>query len=169
MPVKFKFKHRSLQAYLLIIKTSLSIRKSEEFLFLNGKVTSQQMTVLMAIKSLPDPVTQIDVATYLDQGAAGVSHIINRMVENNLVERIIEANNRRSVRLVITRKGEKLFKNAGKKLHKLSREIMSSLSEDEKDTLIKLLEKVRDKTFECRKVQDKVKVVYPKIDGDYFD
>jgi len=70
--------------------------------------------------------------------------------------------------LVITSHGEAHFKSVGKRLHQRSKEIMSSLSEEEKSCLIELLERVQDKTFECRKIQDRVKVVYPKIDGDYF-
>jgi len=111
-------------------------------------LTAEQYTVLVAIKYFDDPVRPTDVGRWVGHKVNTVSMIVDRMVKAGLVKRIRDLPDRREVRLVITKKGEEAFKPATPAVWSLIEDITSSLSDEEKRTLVKLLEKVRDKTLE---------------------
>ena len=164
MPVNLRYNNPSLNAYMLIRHTYYSINKCEDELFATIGLTSQQLATLLAIKQAPDPVTQADIGNWLDRDAASISSIINNMSRNGLVERKRDLGDRRAVRLVITPKGEKILERAKEPVVGQLMEIMSCLSGEETRTINRLLKKIRDKTFEIRRVEGKVKDIAPNID-----
>jgi DNA-binding MarR family transcriptional regulator len=166
MPVNLIYNNPWLNAYMLIRHTYYSIDKCEDELYPQIGLTSQQLATLLAIKQAPDPVTQADVANWLDRDAASITSIIDNMSKNGLVERKRDLKDRRAVRLIITRKGEKALDEAREPTVKRTMAIMSCLSEEETRTLNKLLKRIRDNTFEIRKVKEKVKDITPKVNED---
>jgi DNA-binding MarR family transcriptional regulator len=166
MPIKLKFKNSRLNAWILLRHTYYSIFKCEDDLSPKTGLTSKQVAVLMAIKQAEDPVTQTDVANWQDRDATSITSIIDRMSKDGLVERLRDLKDRRSVHLVVTPKGQKIMSRAKEPTGQLMMEIMSCLTDKETLTLIKLLEKIRDKTFEHRNIQGKVKEITPKFDSE---
>jgi MarR family transcriptional regulator, organic hydroperoxide resistance regulator len=166
MPVKLKLTNPVLHSWILLRHTADSISKCEEDLFADMDITYQQFIVIMSIKYIPGPVTQTDVAKWLDRNNNSITLIIDRMVKTDLVKRARDLPDRRAVRLVITPKGEKLFKHALTPANRYLCEIMSCLSEKETKVLTGILEKIREKTFEYRKISEKVKTVKPRIEAE---
>lgn len=78
-----------------------------------------------------------------------VSLIVERMVKADMVRKIRDLRDRRSVRLVITREGEKVLDKRTVDGWELVQEILSPLSEEEMRTLIGMLERVRENAFAC--------------------
>jgi MarR family transcriptional regulator, organic hydroperoxide resistance regulator len=163
MPVKLKFNNPSLNAWMLFRLTYYSIVKCEDELFAGIGLTSQQFAVLMAIKQAPEPVTLTDVASWLDRDTASITSIIDNMSKKRLVERVRDLKDRRAVRLVITTRGEEVLRQAREPTVKQLMEIMSCLSVKEIQTLTRLLDKIRDKTFEFRNIKGKVKEITPTV------
>jgi len=74
--------------------------------------------------------------------------IIDRMVKAGLVRRRRDLPDRRAVRLFITSKAEEAFVPATAAGWELIQKILSSLSDADLLTLIRLLEILRDKTYD---------------------
>ena len=106
-------------------------------------LTVEQYQVLAAIKYRDPPVRVGDVANWMGHRVNSGSMIVDRMVRAGLLERFRDLPDRRHVRVTITEKGEQAFKQATRPLWAFVQATTSSLSPDEKSTLIDLLEKVR--------------------------
>jgi DNA-binding MarR family transcriptional regulator len=166
MPVRLKFRNAKLNAWMLLRHTFYSIVKCEDELYTQTGLTSQQLAVLMAIKQMPKPVTQTDIANWMDRDTASVTLLIDRMVKKELVTRMRDLDDRRAVRLVITDKGERLFNQAKDPTVRQLLDIMSCLTEDETRVFIGLMEKIRDKTYSYRNVMDRVKEIELNSDDE---
>lgn len=156
MPINFKMDDPIQGAWSLLQLTNDSIVKCAETAFTKVKLTPQQFYVLAAIKNIGDPALPTDVAKWLDRNTNTITLIIDRMEKDGLVSRVRDLKDRRALRLLISARGLKLYEQATKPSHELPKIILSSLSQDELKTLIGLLGKVRQKTFEYRKIEDKV-------------
>jgi DNA-binding MarR family transcriptional regulator len=144
-------------ALLSIRHSDESITKCEEEEFSKIGVLPQQFHILRAIKYIPGVVTPSIVANWVDRNPNSITLIINRMEKDGLVKRKRDLTDRRALRLIITPKGEELYKRTLKTaLRELPKTILSTLSESELSTLIILLNKVREQTFKLRKIEDKV-------------
>ena len=148
MPVKFEFENPYMGAWMLLRQVYNLISKCNDLVFSNYKLTTEQHSVLMAIKHIEEPVKVTDVARWLDRSVNSVSMIIDRMVKAGLVIRRRDLPDRRAVRLTITSKAEKDFVLATVAGWELIQEILSSLSDEDNLTLIRLLELLRDKAYD---------------------
>jgi DNA-binding MarR family transcriptional regulator len=148
MPVKFELENPYMAAWILLRQAYNLVLKCEDRIFSEYKLTTEQHSVLMAIKHIEDPVKVTDVARWLDRSVNSVSMIIDRMVKAGLVRRRRDLPDRRAVRLSITSKAEEAFVPATAAGWELIQEILSSLSDADLLTLIRLLEVLRDKTYD---------------------
>lgn len=87
-------------------------------------ITQQQLTELLGIKP------------------GSVSEVIAKLENNNLIKRTKSIFDRRTANISLTEKGCKLAKEVKEKRENRHKEMFSSLSEDEKATLLLLLEKI---------------------------
>ena len=148
MPIKFALSHPILKIWILLRQTYISVSKCEEATIAKAGLTLQQYKVLMAIKYINDPVTPTEVARWLDRNTNSITLLVDRMEKDKLVKRLRDLQDRRSVRLVITKKGKEAFERATDPSWELIQQIMSCLSEEELHTLSTLFEKVRERAFE---------------------
>ena len=156
MPINFNIEDPIQGAWSLLQLTTDSTVKCAESAFARVKLTPQQFSVLAAIRNIGDPVLPTDVAKWLDRNTNTITLIIDRMEKDSLVERIRDLKDRRALRLVITPKGQRLYEQAVKPSRELPKAIFSALTEQELKSLILILDKIRQKTFEYRKIEDKV-------------
>jgi DNA-binding MarR family transcriptional regulator len=148
MPVKFSFKNPYLKTWLLLHQTYNLVLRSEDNAFAKEGITTQQHSVLMAIRYMRTPVTPTEVANWLDRNPNGISMLIDRMEKDSLVKRVKDLHDRRSVRLVITKKGNEILNRATVIGWQLIEKILSDIQEEELLLLTDMLEKVREKAFE---------------------
>jgi DNA-binding MarR family transcriptional regulator len=137
-----------IRTLLLLHRTRDMLFNLEDRVFSEFGLTAEQYTVLVAIKYFDDPVRPTDIGRWVGHKVNTVSMIVDRMVRSGLVKRIRDLPDRREVRLVITSKGEQAFKPATPAVWDLILDIMSSLSDQDKRILVKLLEKVRDRALQ---------------------
>jgi DNA-binding MarR family transcriptional regulator len=148
MPVKFKFENLDKGAWLLLRQVPNLVSRCEDQVFSKHGLTTERHAVLMAIKHIDGPVRPTDVARWLDLSVNSVSMIIDRMVKAGLVKRTRDRKDRRTVFLTVTDKAEKAYVLASVAGWELIQEILAPLSDRDKRTLIKLLETLRDKTYD---------------------
>jgi DNA-binding MarR family transcriptional regulator len=148
MPVKFKFENLDKGAWLLLRQVPNLVARCEDQVFSKHGLTTERHAVLMAIKHIDGPVRPTDVARWLDLSVNSVSMIIDRMVKAGLVKRTRDRKDRRTVFLTATDKADKAYVLASVAGWELIQEILAPLSDRDKRTLIKLLETLRDKTYD---------------------
>jgi DNA-binding MarR family transcriptional regulator len=102
-----------------------------------------QAEVLFVIKAIGDKVTPAQISRMIFRRPHSVSGIIDRMAKAGLVKRAKDLDRKNLVRVTITDKGQKAYKQALKR--KSVQKIMSSLSEAERQKLKSLLETLRNK------------------------
>jgi DNA-binding MarR family transcriptional regulator len=148
MPIKFKFENLDKGAWVLLRQAYNLILKCEDRVFSEYKLTTEQHTVLMTIKHISGPVRITDIARWLDRSVNSVSMIIDRMVKAGLVTRKRDRKDRRTVFVSMTSKAEKAYVPATAAGWGLTQEILSPLSDEDKRTLIRILEALRDKAYD---------------------
>ena len=159
MPIKFKFEDSYKGAWILLRQAYTLILRCEDQVFSEYEITRERHGVLMAMKHIGGPVRPTDVARWLDLSVNSVSMIIDRMVKAGLVKRVRDRKDRRTVFLTITSKAEKAYVLASVAGWELIQEILAPLSDKDKRTLIKLLETLRDKTYDYLGSGEAVEVV----------
>jgi DNA-binding MarR family transcriptional regulator len=148
MPIKFKFEDSHKGAWILLRQTYNLILKCEDKVFSEYGLTTEQHAVLMVVKHISGPVRITDIARWLDRSVNSVSMIVDRMVKAGLVKRVRDRKDRRTVFVTITSKAEKAYVPASVAGWELIQEILSPLSDEDRLTLIRLLETIRDKTYD---------------------
>lgn len=143
-------------AWLLLHQTHDSVIKCEEETFTNVDMSPQQYQVLRAMKYINGTITPTVVANFLDRKPNSITLITDRMEKSGLVKRIRDLEDRRAVRLIVTTEGDKRYEQAGEPANKLPRAILSVLTQEELSTLTRLLQNIRERTFELRNIKDKV-------------
>ncbi len=156
MPVRIRKGDPIGDAWLLLHHTYNSIMKCSEEKFSKVDMLPQQYLVLRAIRYINGTVTPTVVANFLDRKPHSISLIVDRMEKGGLVKRVKDLEDRRVVRLIITPEGNKRYEQVDEPANELPKEILSVLTQEELSTLTKLLEKVRERTFELRNIKDQV-------------
>lgn len=158
MPVKLIVDDPARRASYTFHQVHESLVKLEDKMHRNLGITTQQFGVLAAIKSIPPPATPTAIAEWLDRNTNSVTLILDRMEKDDLISRVRDLDDRRSLRLEIREKGSKAFTEGVKCHRELYKELMSCLRPDELPELIRLMDKVLDKTFEMRQLKEEVRV-----------
>jgi len=147
MPEELKDEGRSLIAFMLLHRTRDLLFRCQDRAVAEFGLTAEQYSVLLAIKYLDDPVRATDIGRWMERKVNSVSMIVDRMVKAGLVERIRDLPDRREVRVVFTSKGKRAFELATPEVWQLIDEIFSPLPHEEKRTLIRLLDRLRDRAL----------------------
>ena len=148
MPIKFKFENLDMGSWILLRQGYNLIFRCEDRVFSAYGLSTEQHTVLMAVKNISGPVRITDIARWLDRSVNSVSMIIDRMVKAGLVKRTRDRKDRRTVFVTLTNKAEEAYFPATTAGWELVQEILSPLSNEDKRALVKLLETIRDKTYD---------------------
>jgi DNA-binding MarR family transcriptional regulator len=148
MPIKFKFENPDKGAWILLRQSHNLVLRCEDRVFSEYELTTEQHAVLMAIKHINGSVRITDIARWLDRSVNSVSMIIDRMVKAGLVRRTRDRKDRRTVFVTMTNKAEEAYIPATAAGWDLIQEILSPLSNEDKRTLVRLLEQLRDKTYD---------------------
>ena len=76
---------------------------------------------------------------------SNTSRIVDKILEKGLVERVVCPENRRKVNIFITQKGLKLLKKIDSVINQTEETLTASLSKQEMDQLLQLLNKLKTK------------------------
>jgi len=143
MPEEFADRITDLRAWMLLHRVrDLAFYLQDRICNEHG-LTVEQYTVIAAIRYFDAPVLVGDIARWMGSHGNSTSLLTHRMVRAGLLDRFRDLPDRRQVRLTLTSKAQEAFARATPALWAFVESAMSSLSDDEKNTLVHLLEKVR--------------------------
>ena len=83
-----------------------------------------------------------------------ISHAVGHLLEQRLIERVENADDRRELALQLTRKGRALYEKLIPELLRKERDILSCLSAKEREDFAALLGKIEDRLGLARTAQD---------------
>jgi len=143
MTVNYESGRLVLKSWLLLHRVRDALRICEDQIYSEYELTTEQCAVLSVMKYLGDSVRVTDLALGLERSINSVSMIVDRMVKVGLLRRVRDKSDRRVVRVFITNKGENALKPATLAGWKFIQKILSPLSDEDRRTLVSLLEMVK--------------------------
>lgn len=111
---------------------------------LGGVMSQDSARLMIRALSREDGVSQLHLTTLTHLKAPTVSVTLRRMEEEGLVRRERDPMDLRLTRVYLTEKGKAHNKSVSERLHGLDEELMRGFSEEETESLRKLLERMRD-------------------------
>ena len=99
---------------------------------------------VLGVLAVFDGITQLDIVKQTNLRAPTVSVILKKMEEQGIVERRTNPDDMREVHVYLTEYGKKLDKQAIAKIKKIDEIALNGISEEENETLMRLLKKIRD-------------------------
>ncbi len=106
-------------------------------------LTSQQYNVLSILHDAGEPLSTSDILQQMIEKNAGVSRLVDRLINKGLVEKRSNAKDKRLIDVVLTPKGELLYQEVTQNLAGVD-VAYSDLTEEESETLIRLLRKIKE-------------------------
>lgn len=90
-----------------------------------------------------------EIATYLGIDASNLSRLMRKLEKENLIKREVDDENRSRVIIRLTAKGKKLAVQIKPDVRKMEQEVMSMLSDNELNSLKKILKKMCIGLLDC--------------------
>jgi DNA-binding MarR family transcriptional regulator len=140
-----------LKSWSLLHRVRDVLQRCEEERFGQYGITPEQYGVLVTIKYVGQSARITDIARWSSRSPNSVSMIVDRMVKVGLVKRLRDKRDRRVVFVSVAPKGEKALGPATAEGLEFIQKVMSPLSDDDLQILIRLLETVRAQAVGCLK------------------
>lgn len=145
--MKIKIKPDEYRLWVIIHQIYDLITKWEEEGLTETPISSKQFLVLWIIEYLSKvsdkPIILTDLIPLLYRSPNSISSIIDRMEKNGLVEKARDLPDRRAIRLMITKKGETLFKKAVKIQREMIKKLFTDFSDEELEILLSSMRKLK--------------------------
>ena len=116
--------------------------KSQRY-FATYDLTSQQYNVLSILHKAGRPMSTSDILEQMIEKNAGVSRLVDRLINKNLVVKEVNAVDKRLIDISLTTKGEQLYQEVALHLSTVDL-VYSALTDAEVETLISLLLKIKE-------------------------
>lgn len=131
--------------WVLLRQTRDAMVKARERELEKYGISSIQAAVLFTIQAIGAEATPAEISRRLVREPHSVSGLLNRMEKQHLITRVKDLPKRNMVRVVMTDKGREAYEQSTKRLS--MHEIMSVLSEAERNQMWGYLERLRDKAM----------------------
>jgi DNA-binding MarR family transcriptional regulator len=132
--------NRVLRLWLLLHRVRDGIVLCEDSIFGKYGLTTEQFSLLAAVKSRGGSLTPSELGTILARRPNSVSMLVDRMVKAGWVRRTRDRKDRRLVNVYLTSKGEKALEPAAPAGWEFIQKILSPLSDKDKQALNSMLE-----------------------------
>lgn len=140
-----KFDSVQQEAYLAIWRTYDRLRAIEEALFSEWNLSAQQYNVLRILESSnPDKIPTLSLTKRLISRAPDITRMLDRLEQNEWIERERSAEDRRTVLVGITTEGSRILKELQRPLAQCHQKQVGHLSAKELKTLCELLSRTRE-------------------------
>ena len=148
MAAKFEAENLILTTWLMIHRADALLKLCEDKVFGKYKLNAERYAVLVTIQYFGGSAKPSEVARWLQRSPNSISMMADRMVKAGLVRRVRDRKDRRIVWLTISDKGKEALKPATQAGWEFIQEILSSLSYEDKSSLISLLKMINYKSLE---------------------
>ena len=124
-------------------RTRALLKMCEDQIYSEYNLTTEQYSVLVAIKHIGGTARPTDVARWLRRSPNSISMIVDRMVKAGLLKRVRDRRDRRVVNVSITSKAENALKPAIRASWEFIQKITSPLEYEDMKTYISLHDTLR--------------------------
>lgn len=139
-----KFDSHEQEAFLNLWRTYDRLRAIEDDFFASHALTGQQYNVLRILRAVhPQTLTTLAIADRLISRAPDITRMLDKLERRSLVHRARPAENRRTVRVGITKEGRQLLDDLRQPLANCHQQQLGHLSPHELQQLIDLLQLAR--------------------------
>ena len=107
-------------------------------------LTQNSCRFIMRILTHHDGITQQELVSHTNMKAPTISVALRNLEDEGMVRREPDPNDLRSVRVYLTERGRMVDEEFREKVYSLDARLMQGISEEEKETLIRLLLAVRE-------------------------
>ena len=132
-----------MRLWLLLHRVRDALFLCEDSVFQEYGLTTEQFTLLAAVKGGGGSLRPSDLAFYMERSPNSVSMLVDRMVKAGLVKRTRDRKDRRVVNVTLTGKAEKAVEQAAPAGWTLVQRILSPVSDRDKLALASVLETVK--------------------------
>ena len=140
--IKSKFDSNQLMAAVNIIYTSNWLRDGSLPIYKKCNILSQHYNILRIVNgSYPDSVSPGYIKEVMLDKGRDLTRLVDKLVNLGYVERSLCKDNRRKMKIIITKSGTEIIDNIGKEINSLYTSY--NLSEEEAIKLSELLDKLR--------------------------
>jgi len=143
MALNSKSGNTVLRVWLLLHRVRDILALCEDSIFAEYGITTEQFSVLAAVKSRGGSLRPTDLASILERSPNSMSMLVDRMVKAGLVRRTRDRSDRRTVHVSLTTKGENALEPATPTGWEFIQKILSPISDKDKHALANLLETVK--------------------------
>ncbi len=125
----------------LIFEINRLIRKKIQRKIRRGHLSFLELATIHYIKGKGKPIMK-NIANHFLVRPSSITPLIDQLVKKKLIRRILSRKDRRKIYLTLTSEGEKMIEKELKKFSLNIKKFLASLKREEKETLIKILEKL---------------------------
>lgn len=136
------FKTAYHRAAVNLIFTSNWLNDQHRIFFKNFDLTRKQFNVLRIVKGADEPISTAAIRERLLDKMSDASRVVDRLEKKQLVSKHTCSSDKRLVDITLTKKGNILLEEIGKKDNQLG-DVLKNLSEKEATQLSNLLDKMR--------------------------
>ncbi|MBL1421565.1 MAG: MarR family transcriptional regulator [Alphaproteobacteria bacterium] len=141
---KVDFKEFENVAGLMMQLTQLKVSKSFHDIFKGEELNVGRFTILCTINDNPG-VNQGVLAKSLEIKRSNMTTLIRSFESKGLLERIVPEDNRRSIELVLTKKGIQIVKEYRPRVLQAEKQVFSMLTEGEYANFVNILHKIMER------------------------
>jgi DNA-binding MarR family transcriptional regulator len=135
------------EAAVALFRTVDELRRRYDLLIDPFGITAQQYNVLRILRGVhPDPLPTLEIGERLIERVPGITRLLDRLEAKGLVRRARCTTDRRMVHCWISDEGLALLARMDDPIDQAGRESMANLTGAETETLIGLLERIREGT-----------------------
>jgi len=140
------------ELWVLLAQTREAMYKARQKELTKYNISPRQSAVLSIIKALGDGVAPAEISRYLFREHHSVTELLGRMEKDGLVRKVKDEDKKGRVKIFLTPKGQQVYTHSMKR--KSIKEIISCLSEEERQQLRSFLKRLRDNALKVAAVRE---------------
>ena len=134
------FPNNRVKALLNIIYTANWINSRQNEFFKDFGISPQQYNILRILKGAGEPIKVQTIKDRMLERSPNATRLMDKLCSKNLIERLPSENDRRVVKIAITKLGKELLESIP---IDLNNDLLKNLNENEAEQLSHLLDKMR--------------------------
>ena len=134
------FPNNRVKALLNIIYTANWINSRQNEFFKDFGISPQQYNILRILKGAGEPIKVQTIKDRMLERSPNATRLMDKLCSKNLIERLPSENDRRVVKIAITKHGKELLESIP---IDLNNDLLKNLNENEAEQLSNLLDKMR--------------------------
>lgn len=138
--INSKFENNRIKALLNIIYTANWINSCQNEFFKDYGISPQQYNILRILKGANEPLNVQTIKDRMLERSPNATRLMDKLCAKQYIERFPSENDRRVVKIAITKEGLKLLESIPKNFN---RDLLKNLNEKEAEQLSNLLDKMR--------------------------